>query len=655
MKRKIFFTALIIACLGWTNAFAQEETGVENLPTFEIEDPAILENSFIQVRSEADFFWGKFVLPFDKTTQPDARVEIPSNWNNYPLSEEAHNVTKTGLGSGTYRLRITNLYPNTRYSFPTYKLAYTAFKIYAGPSMIYESGTPSAKWEKTESDQMFEAATFTSDKNGEVVLTFCISNSYYRKGGLRGTISLYEENSYKKQRIKDICTYSIFSGMLLIITIYCLLLFLLKKEKTPLYLAIMVLSILSRIDFSTFPLIKYLLPGIPQALMFKIEFIAVFLIPSAITLYIDSLNKSVFRWIPAKIVAAPGLILLVLDFVCPIGISNRLVPIMQGYMFFVIFWDALMFIISFIKKRTFEIGISFISLAIVAIGASSDIFFIENIPLLKGWDFLTPSLVIFALCHIILLAFIQNRNYEKVIELNNNLIETNKAYYRFVPQEFLELLSKKDITEVTLGEYKISKAAILSADIRNFTSTSEKLQPVQVFDMLNTYLHKVAPLIRKYNGIIEKFLGDGIIAIFPDSSEAALNCAIEMQEQMIELREEFIQKGIPPIKIGIGVHYGNIIIGTGGNDDRMTEISLSDDIDIAVKTESQTKVYHHPILATYQAIRRAANEARLNGEKFGFCGEKILNNTETGINTSTSANAGGPLFSIYNQKIGNVL
>jgi hypothetical protein len=209
------------------------------------------------------------------------------------------------------------------------------------------------------------------------------------------------------------------------------------------------------------------------------------------------------------------------------------------------------------------------------------------------------------------------------LELNDYLVKTNKAYYRFVPKEFLELLSKKDITEVTLGEYKISKAAILSADIRNFTSTSEKLAPIQVFDLLNTYLKRIAPLIRKYNGIIEKYLGDGIIAIFPDSAEAAINCAIEMQEQMIDLRDEFASRGMPRIRIGIGVHYGNIVIGTGGNTDRMAEISLSKDIGIAVKTESFTKRCMKPILATPVAVRTAEVEARKQGRSVNFSTESI--------------------------------
>ena len=207
-------------------------------------------------------------------------------------------------------------------------------------------------------------------------------------------------------------------------------------------------------------------------------------------------------------------------------------------------------------------------------------------------------------------------------------------------------MSKKDITEVELGEYKVAKMAVLSADIRNFTATSEKLTPIQVFDMLNSYLGRIAPLIRKYNGLIEKYLGDGIIALFPENAVSALNCAVEMQEQMIELRNDFLKKGMPLIKIGIGVHYGNIVIGTGGANERMTEISLSDDIDIAIKTEAATKIYDRKIIVTKDALDRAAAEVREQGKKFNFSGEKI----EVGAEAETPQ-----LYALYTNKIGKTL
>ena len=372
--------------------------------------------------------------------------------------------------------------------------------------------------------------------------------------------------------------------------LYCLLLSLQKKDITSFYLALLIFGIFSRLVTAVFPLLKATFVNIPFPVILRLEYMALFIIPSSQTLYFDSLNKKIFNHIPAKLLAAPSLIFLVLDFALPIQFANRLVPFMQAYTFTIIGIDVVLFFIRILKDKDFISIMAIVSLIIIALGTTNDILIIHHTYILGRVKLLGLSFVVYAFFQIIVLAYIQDRNYLKVVELNNQLVETNIAYYRFVPKEFLELLSKKDITEVSLGEYRVAKMGILSADIRNFTSTSERLTPIQVFDMLNSYLKRIAPLIRKYNGIIEKYLGDGIIAIFPESAESALNCAVAMQEEMISLRKEFEERNMPSIKIGIGIHYGNVVIGTGGDKERMTEISLSDDIDIAIKTEAATKL-----------------------------------------------------------------
>ena len=105
MKKALFIITLIFAGLCCMPLSAQSNT----ISTYEIEDPKIMEDSFIKITADWDFFWGKFVLPYDKTTQPDLVVSVPSSWNKYELSEEIHEIAKTGCGSGTYRLKITNL------------------------------------------------------------------------------------------------------------------------------------------------------------------------------------------------------------------------------------------------------------------------------------------------------------------------------------------------------------------------------------------------------------------------------------------------------------------------------------------------------------------------------------------------------------------
>ena len=609
--------------------------------SYKVENPDELGTSSLNIITEWDFYWGKFVLPDAGDTAagngensqisdiPHLVVTAPSDWNKYPLPDDIKKIAKKGQGSGTYKLKLTNLKPQQTYAFPVYGLGYTAFEIFADNLLIYRSGTPEEDWTKTQAQQYYDKAVFKAKNDGTATITIFVSNDFYRKGGLRGNFTLYEEDSYTSFHKKQICSYSIFCGILMMIIVYSLLNAYMKKSKANLYLAGLVLAIFSRIASYLFPMIKAVIPDFPFTMMLRIEYLSVFFIPAFITLYINQLNKAIFKHIPASVIAFPSVIFLILNFVLPIKLANRMVPYMQAYMFAAIGLNSILFAIRIFKDHDFISIAATLSFIVLAIGGIGDILLIHHFSFLHGLHPITPCFIIFSLMQILLVAFVQNKNYLHTLELNDYLVETNKAYYRFVPKEFLELLSKKDITEVTLGEYKISKAAILSADIRNFTATSEKLAPIQVFDLLNTYLKKIAPLIRKYNGIIEKYLGDGIVAIFPDSAEAALNCAIEMQEQMIELRDEFASRGMPRIRIGIGINYGNIVIGTGGNSERMAEVSISKDIETAVKTEGLTKICMKPILATSVAVKTAEEEAERDGRKLAFTTEPVsLNNIQ---------------------------
>lgn len=641
LKTLALSTVLFLGTFYNSTLFAQNQNSV-----YRIDNPDKLAQAPVTIKTEWDFFWKKNITDPNTDIRPDLHVIVPSDWNKYNLAYDDAKIVSTGKGSGTYRLKLTNLKPYTKYAFPVYELAYTAFSIYVNGNEIYYSGRPAVKWEKTISEQYFDKAVFTSDEKGCAVICVFVSNDFYRKGGFRGDFILSEEATYIQNYTSDLCLYGIFSGLLLMIALYCLLTAMMKKDRTNLYLGVLVLGIISRIVTDIFPLLKEMFPLLPFSFMLRLEYCSLFVIPSMHTLYFDSLNKKIFGKHGAKIIAAPAAVLCLLDFVLPIQYANRLVPYIQTYMFSVAIIDIVLTLIRFVKDKDFITGTAIFSFVVLGIGAVVAVLAQNHVSVSNSGQILSMALVVYSLSQIVLLAYIQNKNYLKVVELNAHLGETNKAYFRFVPKEFLKLLSKKDITEVSLGEYRIAKMAVLSADIRNFTATSEKLSPIQVFAMLNSYLGKVAPLIRKYNGVIEKYLGDGIIAIFPDSAVSALNCAVEMQEQMIELRNEFARKGMPLIKIGIGIHYGNIVIGTGGANERMTEISLSDDIDVAIKTEAATKIYDRKILVTEQALNRAAAEVRAQRQKFSFDGEKL----EIGADTQTPQ-----LYALYTAKIGKTL
>lgn len=630
---KKLFTILSLMILTSFSIFSQEST-------FAVKDWHRLENKTVALDCDWDFYYGRFV-PYGSKVRPDLKVKIPHHWNDYKIDEL--NNLKEGKGAGTFRLKITNLRPNTKYSFLTYKAALSAFEVYADENLIFKSGEINEDFRKTKMQQYMNLAEFSSDANGCVTLTFFVSNYEYRKGGLQRTIKIQESKSYKEKFFRKLIVYDLVGGTLITIIIYSFILFGLEKQKTHLYLALFVLSIFLRIFTESYPVIKYFFPHIPYHIMLRLEYIALFFAPGVFTLYVNSLNKNIFKNVNALLLASPAFVFLLLDIALPLITLNRLVPIMQIWCFISITINLIFIIINACKEKNMITYTTLFTIIIIGFGTFTNIMYTRGVDLFNGHEFLSESFALYGMCQTILLAWIQNKNREKVTELNNYLEEVNKAYYRFVPKEFLKFLSKKDITELNAGELHSAKMAILSADIRNFTTISEQLTETKVFEMLNSYLKKIAPIIRKNNGIIEKYLGDGIIAIFPESAESALVCSIEMQEQMIQLRKEFVEKELPKIKIGIGVHYGNVTIGTGGNRERISEVLISKDIDITVKAEASTKTYQRPIIVTKPVLIAALKEAKLQNRSLNFSGSRVKTNDNS------------ELFYIYNDITGKAL
>ncbi|MDD3741311.1 MAG: adenylate/guanylate cyclase domain-containing protein, partial [Bacteroidales bacterium] len=162
---------------------------------------------------------------------------------------------------------------------------------------------------------------------------------------------------------------------------------------------------------------------------------------------------------------------------------------------------------------------------------------------------------------------------------------------RFVPYTMLNLLGKDNIQDINLGDQTEKELTILFADIRDFTPLSETMTPKENFDFINSYLHQMEAIITSHGGIIDKFLGDGIMAVFPTWPDSAVNCAIIMLQQLEKFNKKTATKGIPPIRIGIGLNTGLCMLGTIGGPGRMECTVISDAVNLASRLETLTKNY----------------------------------------------------------------
>src|SRR5262249_34073841 len=105
---------------------------------------------------------------------------------------------------------------------------------------------------------------------------------------------------------------------------------------------------------------------------------------------------------------------------------------------------------------------------------------------------------------------------------HTQIAKTNRAYRRFVPRELMQLLGKENVTEIRLGDQVERRMSVLFSDIRFFTTMSEKMSPKQSFAFINDCLRRVGPNVRAQGGFIDKYLGDGIMALFPERADDAV-------------------------------------------------------------------------------------------------------------------------------------
>ncbi|MEZ2321310.1 MAG: adenylate/guanylate cyclase domain-containing protein [Microcoleus sp.] len=199
------------------------------------------------------------------------------------------------------------------------------------------------------------------------------------------------------------------------------------------------------------------------------------------------------------------------------------------------------------------------------------------------------------------------RAFSSLNQIESSKSELEKiaaASARFVPREFLKFLKRESIVDARLGDSVQAEMTIMFADIRSFTSLSESMSPRDNFDFINSYLTRVGPVIRQYNGFIDKYLGDGIMALFPNRPEDAVQAAIEMQQQVKIYNKHRQNSGYQPISIGIGLHTGTLMLGTIGEAERMESTVISDAVNLASRVEGLTKLYGVGIVASVQTLCR---------------------------------------------------
>lgn len=197
--------------------------------------------------------------------------------------------------------------------------------------------------------------------------------------------------------------------------------------------------------------------------------------------------------------------------------------------------------------------------------------------------------------------------------MTDGLKERDKVkslFSKFHGSSVAEDLINKDIG--VGGQSK--EVVVFFSDIRGFTAFSEKRKPEEVVAMLNEYFAVMVGVINKHGGVVDKFIGDAIMAIWgaPKGSDRdphnALRACIEMRRGLEKLNETRIARGEPALMIGMGLHAGAAISGTIGSDERMEYTVIGNTVNTASRIEASTKAFGADLLVTDDVISRVGDE-----------------------------------------------
>lgn len=189
---------------------------------------------------------------------------------------------------------------------------------------------------------------------------------------------------------------------------------------------------------------------------------------------------------------------------------------------------------------------------------------------------------------------------------------------------------------------QLAEVCVLFSDVRDFTTLSENMPPQVVTTVLQRYFDRMVHAVHRYDGTVDKFIGDGLMVLFgaprksKDPCGEAVQCALAMMMALDSLNEEFRREGLPTLTIGIGINYGTVTVGNIGSSERHNYSAIGDAVNVAARVEGLTKELGRKIIITEAVVTRI--EERFHFDPLGS--HKVKGHSPVnvwGIRTARSA------------------
>ena len=192
-------------------------------------------------------------------------------------------------------------------------------------------------------------------------------------------------------------------------------------------------------------------------------------------------------------------------------------------------------------------------------------------------------------------------SFQQAREIERQEAEAHRAHQaslRFVPREFLALLGRERLWDVRFGDHLVRPMHLLFSDMRGYTNHVESRTTSEAFAFVNEYLQRLEVPVRANAGFVCDVEGDAVLALFPGAADDAVWAGVGSHRAIEAFNEERAQHGDAPVRMGVGVHSGPLLLGTVGGEDRLQCSVVGDAVNLASRVESLTKTYGARMLVT---------------------------------------------------------
>lgn len=596
-----FFLFLVMNC----NVVVQSRSEIKK-GFLELTRDKLESRSLIHLNGNWKFFQNQY-LNSDKIepqeTDNFALINVPGTW---PKSNK--------FGYGTYQLRLYLPNSEINQSYAIYvPVIFSAYRLYVNGREIGNVGKPGKDFESERPLLKTIIRNFPVESNW-LDITIEISNFHHREGGMVEILKIGREEAilYERQ-FKGMFEFFLF-GVILVMAIYHFILYYLRRENISyLFFSIYAISMALRILFTGEKWICDLFPSISWNVIRRGEYLSLTMVLISSTYFFVEIFSQ-FNWKKSAILSIPAILYsLIVLFTQPLLFSEWLIYF-QIYTAILIAYLVFLGVKALLRK---DPGIAILLAGGIVLGATGINDILHTQQMIYTANYSPLGLFIFIIAQSYALAKIQADTYRSLERVTIHLKKTNAAYERFVPHKFLRLLGKDDIVDVRLGNHVKMDLTVFFTDIRDFTTLSEKMTPEENFAFLNTYLDRVGPVIRRNNGFIDKYIGDGIMALFQNEPDHAIQAAVEMQEMIRIYNQDRIARDYDPIRVGVGIHQGSLMLGTIGESGRMDATVISDAVNLCSRIEGLTKLYGSNILISDYTYQNIAQKDRFHYRHLG--------------------------------------